>query len=354
MKITGYETYFVRVPYEKARDAAPQVILRLTTDAGHDGIAYVTPLVGWTIKPIRVAVEEMAKSIVGEDPMAIEAINQKLTGRLTRPQFDGLARSAASLIDIALWDIKGKDLEQPLWRLLGASDNTVPTYASWNLWWHYDLETLARNASEAVDKGFRAMKYRLGAVKTLEECIARTEALEDAVGPDIELLVDMNWFWDVDKTIRIGRALDEHNLMWLEDPIPANEYDNLRRISDALTTPICAGETYHEAQQFRDLLDRRGADVVMIDLEAGGITQMLKMAHVVEGYNVPIASHMCTEVSSHVIAAIGGKIVEYIPWMEPIFKEVPPIVDGRIVLSERPGLGVELDDAALKHFAVDS
>jgi L-alanine-DL-glutamate epimerase-like enolase superfamily enzyme len=349
MKVTGYETWVVRVPYEEARAPAPQVILRLTTDEGLDGIAYVTPLVPWTIKPIRAATEEFAQRVVGRDPMAVESINQEFLGLIPRPQFDSLARSAAGLVDIALWDLKAKALDLPLWRLLGASENKVPTYASWNLWWHYDIETLAQHGAQAVEKGFRAMKYRLGGVKTREESVARTQALRDAVGPDVDLLVDMNWGWTVDKTIAIGRHLEEFGLVWIEDPIPAHEYDGLAQISNALATPICAGETYHEAAQFRALLDRRGADIVMIDLECGGITQWLKMASIVESYDAPIASHMCTEVSSHIVAAAGGKIVEYIPWMEPLFKEVPPVVDGMLVLSERPGLGVELDLAAVKH-----
>ena len=353
MKVTGYETWVVRVPYEQARAPAPQVILRLTTDAGLDGVAYVTPLVPWTIKPIRAAVEEFAERVIGQDPMAVESINAGFLARIPRPQFDSLARSAAGLVDVALWDLKAKALGQPLWRLLGASDNKVPTYASWNLWWQYDIETLARHGAEAVAKGFRAMKYRLGGVKTREESIARTQALRDAVGPDVDLLVDMNWSWTVDKTISIGRDLERFGLVWIEDPIPSHLYDGLAQISAALETPICAGEVYHEAAQFRALLDRRGADIVMIDLECGGITQWLKLAGIVESYGAPIASHMCTEVSSHVIAAINGKIVEYIPWAEPLFKEVPPVVDGMIVLSERPGLGVELDMAAVKKFAAD-
>jgi L-alanine-DL-glutamate epimerase-like enolase superfamily enzyme len=354
MKVIGYETWIVRVPYEEGRAPAPQVILRLTTDEGLDGVAYVTPLVPWSIKPIRVAVEAMAERVMGQDPKAVESINATLVARTPRPQFDGLARGAASLVDIALWDIKAKALGQPLFRLLGASDNKVRTYASWNLWWQYDIETLAQHGAEAVEKGFRAMKYRLGGVKTKEESLARTQALRDAVGPEVDLLVDMNWGWTVDKTIRIGRELEQHGLVWIEDPIPAHEYDGLRQISAALETPITAGETYHEAAQFHAALQRSAFDIAMIDLEAGGITQWLKMANIVESYGRPIASHMCTEVSAHVIAAIGGMIVEYIPWAEPLFKEVPPVVDGNIVLSERPGLGVELDMAAVKHFEADS
>lgn len=353
MKITAYETYLARVPYEEGRLPAPQIILRLLTDEGLDGIAYVTPLVRWAIAPIHAAVQALAERVIGCDPMAVESINTDLLTRLTRPQFDGLCRSGAGLVDIALWDIKGKALGQPLWRLLGASENRVPTYASWNLWYHYDIDTLAQHGAELVERGFRAMKYRLGGVKTKAESVARTRALREAVGPDVQLMVDLNWAWTVDKTIRIGRELEEYELVWIEDPVPADQYDALAAISTALQTPICAGETYHEAGQFHAALQRRAFDIAMIDLECGGITQWLKMAHVVQSYNVPVASHMCTEVSMHLVAATGGMIVEYIPWMVPLFKEVPPVVDGCIELPERPGLGLELDMQALKHFAVD-
>jgi L-alanine-DL-glutamate epimerase-like enolase superfamily enzyme len=354
MKVTGFETYFVRVPYEEVRGPAPQVILRLTTDEGLDGVAYITPLVPWSIKPVRAAVEAMAERVIGLDPMAVESINSTLVTRLSRPQLDGIGRSGASLVDIALWDIKAKALDQPLWRLLGGSNNKVRTYASWNLWYDYDIETLAQHGAEAVAKGFRAMKYRLGGVKTREECLDRTEALREAVGPDVDLMVDMNWGWTVDKTIRIGSELEEYGLVWIEDPIPADQYDGLAQISAALQTPITAGETYHEPAQFHEALQRDAFDIAMIDLECGGITQWLKMAAVIESYNTPIASHMCTEPSMHLIAARGGFIVEYIPWMVPLFKEVPPVVDGYIELSEKPGIGVELDMAAIKHFAADN
>jgi L-alanine-DL-glutamate epimerase-like enolase superfamily enzyme len=170
------------------------------------------------------------------------------------------------------------------------------------------------------------------------------------VGEDVDLHVDMNWAWNVNKTIDIGRELGRFGLTWIEDPIPADDVGGLRQISRALETPICAGETYHEASQFRDLLDAQAVDVVMIDLEVGGITQWLKMANLVQGYGVPLASHMCTEVSAHLVAAVGGQTLEYIPWAEPLFKELPPVEDGYVVLSERPGLGLELDLDAVKRF----
>jgi L-alanine-DL-glutamate epimerase-like enolase superfamily enzyme len=257
------------------------------------------------------------------------------------------------VIDIALWDLKAKALSQPLFRLLGASTHRIPTYAAWNLFPQSapDLETLARNGREHVERGFRAMKAHMAPFPTAE-VVARTRVLREAVGNDVKLYVDMNWSRTASNAIALGRELAPFELSWIEDPIPPNDYDGLRQISQALETPICAGETFHQALEFRSLLDRRGADIVMIDLEVGGITQWLKMAHLVEAYRVPVTSHVTTEVSAHVIAAVNGLTAAYIPWAQPLFKEGLRVQDGQLVLLERPGLGLELDPAALDKFAL--
>lgn len=353
MKVVGHDTWVVRIPYEEHR-AAIHIVLQLNTDEGAQGVSYLTPLVPWTVAPIRAAIDALMERVHGADPMAVESINAALLARVVRPQFDGLARSAVSVIDIALWDLKAKALSQPLFRLLGGSNNRVPTYAAWHLWLQSapDLETLAKNGRAHVARGFRAMKFHVAPVPTKAEVVARTRVLREAVGNDIELYVDMNWSRTVNNAIALGRELAPFDLSWIEDPIPANDYDGLRQISEALETPICAGETFHQALEFRSLLDRRGVDVVMIDLEVGGITQWLKMAHLAETYRVPVTSHVTTEVSAHVIAAVNGLTAAYTPWAEPLFKEGLPVQEGRLVLFERPGLGLELDPTALKKFAL--
>ncbi len=351
MRVTGYQTWLVRVPYEEGR-VATHLVLQLEADDGSRGVAYVTPLMPWVPKPLRAAVEWYAEQTVGQDPLAVESVTGARLARAVRPQFEGLARSAAGLVDIALWDLKAQALGQPLWRLLGGAQPNAPVYASWNLWWQYDIDTLVEHAREHVARGFRAMKVRLGGVATIEEAVERCRAVREAVGEDIAIHVDMNWAWDVNKTIAFGRALGSLRLAWIEDPIPAHDIEGMREIAAALETPICTGETYDRPSQFRELLERRGADIVMIDLEVGGITAWMQSAHVVQSFDVPIASHMCTEISAHLIAVIGGYTTEYIPWAEPIFTGGPTLEDGRLVLSERPGLGLELDAGGLERFAV--
>ena len=330
------------------------VVLRLRTDDGLEGVAYVTNLTPSLIKAQRVAIESFAELAVGQDPMAVENVNTMLMGRAGfRTQFWGTARSAISVIDVALWDLKAKMLGRPLHRLLGATEDEVDVYASWNLWWQYDLPTLARHAREHVERGFRQMKYRMGGVKHLSEAVERTRVLRETVGPEVELLVDMNWSWTVNETIERGRAMQEYGLYWIEDPIPADDVEGLREIALALETPIAAGETYDSDAQFRTALDRRALDKVIVDLEAGGITPFLKIAHLVESYGKGVASHTCTEIGTHLVAALSnGLTVEYVPWAQPLFHEVPPVKDGKLVLSDKPGLGLELDEAALEQFAL--
>lgn len=349
-KVSGFETWLVRIPYEEGRFGT-HLVLRLTTDDGLQGIGYVSNLTPWSVRAQKVALEELAATVIGEDPLATESINSRLLRTGTRPQFGGLVRSVAGVIDIALWDLKARTLGLPLYRLLGAAENRVPVYASWNLWWQYDLDTLVQHAQEHVARGFRQMKYRMGGIHDVATAVERTRVLREAVGPDVDLLVDINWSWSVNETIEMGRALAPYRLFWIEDPIPADDYDGLREVNAALETPIAAGETYYEAAQFHEMLRRRAVDHVIIDLEVGGITQMLKLSNLVESYGLKVASHTCTEVGTHVIAAIANRLtVEYLPWAQPIFKEVPPVQDGHLVLGEAPGLGLELDEAALQRF----
>ena len=353
-KVEGFETWVVRIPYEEGRFGT-HVVLRLRTDDGLQGVGYVSNLTPWSIKAQREALEALAQRVIGTNPIEVEATNAALLRTGTRPQFGGLARSVVSVIDTALWDLKAKMFGVPLYRLLGGASNEVPVYASWNLWWQYDLKTLAEHAREHVDRGFRAMKYRMGGVTTTRDGVERTRALRDAVGPDVDLLVDMNWAWSTNFTIETGRALDEFGLFWIEDPIPADDYDGLRDISAALGTRVIAGETYDTLKQFTEVLHRRALDDVIVDLEVGGITQMLKVAHLVDAYGLKVASHTCTEIGTHVIAAISNPLtVEYLPWAQPIFEEVPPVKDGKLVLGDAPGLGLELSREALAKYAYDA
>ncbi len=357
MRITSFRTQFacpsktadpVREPI--ASSVANFVTLEIRTDNGLEGIGYAGFVVDEMLKPLRATVDALAQWAVGENPLAVEAVSAKLLalGGFGAPA--GLVTSAAAAIDVALWDIKGKAANQPLFQLLGGGSSRVPAYASGYLWRDYDAARLAETGEALVQQGFQAMKFRMGAEQDLEAEIRRMEALRKAVGNETKLMVDINQGWDVDRSIRVGRAMDACGLFWLEDPVHHQDYEGMARIADSLDTPISTGEYHYGIVPFRHMLEQRCVDIVMVDLlRAGGITHWMKVAHLAEAFNKPVVSHLAPEVLAHCVAAApNGLIVEHMPWALPLFRETFSMADGEIVLPTKPGLGLEFDLEAIK------
>jgi L-alanine-DL-glutamate epimerase-like enolase superfamily enzyme len=267
----------------------------------------------------------------------------------------GLVTRAVSAIDVALWDIRGKALGQPVYKLLGGYRDRVPCYASGFLWRNFDLSALDKTARRLVDEGFRAMKFRLGAEDSAAKEIARMRVMREAAGDGADLMVDINQGWDVNQAIAIGREMASYNLFWLEDPIHHQDYDGMARIAEALDTPIASGEYHYGVVPFRHMVERRSIDIVMVDLlRVGGLTRFMKVAHLAELFNLPVVSHLAPEILVHAIAAApNGLTVEHMPWAFPLFTREPIVEDGMMLVPGEPGLGLEFDEEALRRFAVE-
>ncbi|MCI0440174.1 MAG: mandelate racemase/muconate lactonizing enzyme family protein [Chloroflexi bacterium] len=362
MKIARFSTGVVRVPRESGpltgrpgSANASFVTLRMRTDDGIEGISYAGFASDVMTKPLKAAVDALAAETIGGDPMMTEAIGKRLLALGGSGAPAGLVTRAVSAIDVALWDIKGKALGQPVYRLLGGYRDRVPTYASSYLWRPYSLERLAETAPKLVEKGFKAMKFRMGAENSAAKEIARMKVMREAVGDDIHLMVDINQGWDVNQAITIGREMASYNLFWLEDPVHHQDYEGLARVADALDTPVAAGEYHYGIVPFRWMLEHRSIDIVMVDLlRAQGLTGWMKVAHMAEAYNMPVVSHLATEVMAHAVAAApNGLTVEHMNWTFAMFTEEPKLENGEIVLPQKHGLGIEFDEAALKKYAVE-
>jgi L-alanine-DL-glutamate epimerase-like enolase superfamily enzyme len=198
------------------------------------------------------------------------------------------------------------------------------------------------------------MKMQLGAEPTVAREVERVRVLRHVLGDDIDLMCDINQLWDVNQAIDIGRRVEEYHLYWLEDVVAHDDYQGLARVADALTTPIAAGEYHYGIRPFRHMLEARSIDIVMIDLlRAGGITQWMKIAGMAEAFNVPVVSHLIPEIHVHLVAAIPhGLTVEYMPWTLRLYEETPAIEDGKIVVPQKPGLGLKFDAAVLKQYQI--
>jgi L-alanine-DL-glutamate epimerase-like enolase superfamily enzyme len=349
MKVTGFKTTAVRVPFDEHAIVGAHILLQLQTDEGLQGIGYVSRVRGPAIRYVIDVIADSMERIVGQDPRNTEALFARLQAR--GGGMPGYVERAVSCIDVALWDLKAKAAQQPLWQLLGGYRDRVPCYASWRLEPRPNMEGLAESASYLLEQGFTSMKWH---TMTLNHkgVVEQMRVIRETVGPDVPVMVDVNQRWNVKQAIATGRALQQYEPYWIEDPVPVDDYEGMRQVREALETRICAGEPYRALGPFREMLANRSVDVVMIDLDVG-ITGFMKVAHMAEAHGLPVVPHLATEVLAQCIAAVpNGLTVEYYPWAVPLWQEPLAIEGGELVLPHEPGLGLELDEAAVKRFAI--
>ena len=361
MKITHVTTRALRTPADNPlvvglpapTDTREFVTLELGTDQSAVGLG-LTFFGGALTPALKTAVDELARLTIGEDPTQVEAITAKLRRAAGSSGPGGIFTLALSAVDIACWDLKGKAVGQSVCALLGGLRDRVATYASGALMRPHPIDYLAKAGPRLRDMGFRQMKMQCGSEPTVSASVERVRVMRESIGPDIDLMCDINQLWSVNQAIEVGRRIEPYQLFWLEDPTTHDDYPGMARIADALTTPIAAGEYHYGIVPFRHLLEHRSIDIVMIDLlRAGGITQWMKIAGMAEAFNLPVVSHLVPEIHVHLVAAIpNGLTVEYMPWTLALYEETPPIERGQLVVPKKPGLGLAFDQAAMKRFQI--
>jgi L-alanine-DL-glutamate epimerase-like enolase superfamily enzyme len=363
MKIQQIKVNFVRLPLEEPLVGAPYMpgmlreffTVQVQTDDGIEGIG-ITGFGGKLVRSLRAAMEDFGELIKGDDPLRTEQVTGKMRAASASCGPGGVAALAISAIDIALWDIRGKAFGVPLARLLGGMRDKVPAYASGALTRTTPTDKLERAASALVEKGYTQIKTQM-AVERLNPAqeVERIRLIRGAVGPDVNLMVDINQRWSVAEAISIGHRVEDLGLGWLEDPTRHDDYQGLAQIADALTTPVCAGEYLWGIEPHRQLMTHHSVDIVMIDLlRAGGVTQWMKIANMAEAFNMPVASHLLPEIHVHLIAAIpNGLVVEYMPWTWRLFEDPPMPVKGEMTVPAGPGLGLKLAPELFEKYGVN-
>ena len=361
MKITHVTTRVLSTPADNPlvvglptpTDTREFVTLELGTDQGLVGIG-LTFFGGALAPALKVAVDTLARLTIGDDPSQTEAIAAKLRRAAGSSGPGGIFSLALSAVDIACWDLKGKAAGKSVCALLGDLRDRVPTYASGALMRQHPVDYLAKAGPRLKGMGFTQMKMQCGSEPTVAASVERVRVMREAIGPDVDLMCDINQLWSVHHAIDVGDRIADYRLYWLEDPTAHDDYPGLARIADALVTPIAAGEYHYGIAPFRHLLEQRSVDIAMIDLlRAGGITQWMKIAGMAEAFNVPVVSHLIPEIHVHLIAAIpNGLTVEYMPWTLRLYEETPAMEGGRLVVPKKPGLGLAFDQAVIKKYQV--
>jgi L-talarate/galactarate dehydratase len=328
------------------------VTLRITTDEGIVGIGDGT-LNGRELAVVAYLKDHVVPLLIGRDAHAIEDTWQFLY-RSAYWRRGPVTMTAIAAVDVALWDIKGKAVDQPLWKLLGGHRDRIATYASGSLRRGLSDDQAQRAARILLQKGFREMKTQMALPgrPTPAEEVRRVRVVREAIGPDIKLMCDINQRWRPEQAIDIGSRVEEVGLFWLEDVTAADDFAGLARVTAALRTPVAGGEYVWGIVPFRHMIEARSVDIVMIDLaRVGGVSQWMKVAGMAEAFNLPVVSHVMPEMLVHLVAACpNGLTVEYMPWMLALYEETPAIENGELVLPDKPGLGLKFDEKAIAAF----
>jgi L-alanine-DL-glutamate epimerase-like enolase superfamily enzyme len=275
----------------------------------------------------------------------------------------GLTIGALAGIDMALWDLLGKSLGQPVWRLLGGRRQArMPAYASGG--WA-PADRIAAELQSFLERGdFRAVKMRVGAGDdTLDHSIRRVHAAREGLGEDIDIMCDAHGTWTVAEAKRFCRAVADCNIGWLEEPVTADDKRGQAEIRAMTDIPIASGESEFTRFDFRDLIELRAVDILQPDLSiAGGITEAVRIEALAAAHQLRFAPHLwggalTFAAGLHVAAvATSGFILEYSLGANPMLHELAiedfPVVDGHIEIPDRPGLGVTIDEAFVERYRV--
>jgi L-alanine-DL-glutamate epimerase-like enolase superfamily enzyme len=314
------------------------------TEQGHEGVGF-----GYSKRaggPAQFAhAVEVGPDLVGEDPNDIARLWTKLVWSGASVGRSGAATQALAAFDVALWDLKAKRAGLPLAKLLGAHRDSVRCYDTSGGFLHESVEQVKENASRALAGGVGGIKMKVGLPDTAED-LRRVRAVREHLGDGVPLMVDANQQWDRPTAARVGRALEELALVWIEEPLDAYDAEGHARLARALDTPIAGGEMLTSVAEHHELIRHGAVDVLQPDApRIGGITQFLRLAALAEQRNLQLAPHFAMEIHVHLAAAYPHEPwLEHFDWLHPLFEERLEIRDGRMHLSGRPGLGVTLSD----------
>ena len=380
MKITAVTADWLHAPIPEERQhvsdfgptrAFDSTLVRVETDAGVTGFGEAKAAVGsaGNNRALTACVEEdLGPLLIGEDPRDISRLWDVMYNG-SRAHFAvarghafpalgrrGLTVSALSGIDMALWDILGKELGQPVWRLIGGRRRAaMPAYASGG--WA-PVDAIVAELQGFLDRGgFKAVKMRVGAGDgTLRHSIERVRAAREGLGPDIDILCDAHGTFAVAEAKRFCRTVAECDIGWLEEPVIADDKAGQAEVRAATDIPIASGESEFTRFAFRDLALLRAADIFQPDLSiAGGVTEGIRIEALAAAHQIRFAPHLwggaCTFAAGLQVlaAATSGFIVEYSLGANPMLHELAvedfTVADGMLEIPDRPGLGVTIDEA---------
>jgi D-galactarolactone cycloisomerase len=334
-------------------DGRLTTLILVHTDNDQVGIGSVYSHPGLVYLIVR---DQLGPLLRGEDPADVDRLWEIMYGLTRWYGRKGAAMSAIGGIDTALWDLRGKALGKPVWKLLGGELSTCPAYAS-GLLWKDDVDELAEEAVKYIDRGFRRVKMRLARSEEYDKAAVR--AVRDAIGPDNDVIVDASMRYHPDLARRMGKFFVQQGVFWYEEPFAPENIDAFVALRRGVGIPLAAGENEFGLQGFRELIHAGAVDIVQPDASrCGGISEVWKVGKLAQDHNIPFGTHSWSDAiavvaNAQVVSAMPNGISVEIdqmnnPFVNDLLIEPLSVVNGQLKLSDAPGLGVELDMEVVK------
>jgi D-galactarolactone cycloisomerase len=388
MRIAAIKSFILRVPIKEKAFLSSQCpfpernsfLVRIETDTG---------LVGWgeggqygPPEPLLACVEHvLAPLLIGKDPLQPVVLSEHLYSVTRDFGQRGPYIEAISAIDIALWDIKGKHYKAPVCELLGgAYQESITAYATGCYYPYNDfekgitnLESLAKEAEGFLAKGFKVVKIKIGLLR-IEEDIKRVETIRKVVGDDFKIFVDCNHAYNFTTAKKVAGYLEKFNIDFLEEPVPPEDLDGYSRLRLETSIPIAGGECFYTAYDFRRALEKGCLDIMQPDIcVSGGFTEFIKIRSMAVAWNIKVIPHVwgsgvAIAAAIQAIATLQPAPYTYVPipyqnlsvieydqspnpLRDELLQEPFQLVDGKVIVPKKPGLGIELNDDVLKRYS---
>ena len=346
----------VRVPwvdppiFGKTKVARPReiVVVEIETQSGTVGMGYVHMLQPM-LRTLATCLEEaIAPLVMGRDATEVEAIWRNLYRATYGAGRMGIVLMAISAVDIALWDAIGKKAGMPLHRLWGHFRSEIPAYASGCLR-GLGGDGMVEKARRFVKEGFSAIKMQVAHIFDRHEDLQNVRSMRDALGPKVEIMVDVNRGWSADVAIRMGRKFEDLDVYWMEEPVPAEDVEGYFRIADALDLRIVGGESHFTRYDLKPFLANPRLPILQPDPARGGLTELRKIAAIADTWGMELAPHLYPELCVQVLASIpNGAWLEQMGWLDDLWIESVPVIAGRVLAPERPGHGLAFKPEVLR------
>ena len=324
--------------------SAPLVLIDLHTDGGVTGRTYLFCYTAFALKPVAALVESFGELIMG-DALAPLEIYKKLQGRLRLLGPQGLTGMAAAGIDMAAWDALAVAQGLPLAVLLGGKPGAISAYHSCGMG---GLEAAIKDTEASLKLGFNTLKFKIGYGDVAQD-LAVLKAAKKADGAGLKLLVDYNQSLDVTSAIARERVLEEMDLVWIEEPVTADDYVGHATIAAASATPIQIGENMWGPTDFEKAIAEGFTDGIMLDvMKIGGVTGWMKAAALAEIHGIRVSSHLFPEVSAQLLSVTkGAQLLEWQDWVAPVLAEPLVPKDGVAQAGTAPGCGIAWNESVI-------